>query len=171
MFKVILGALSLSSVVYGGVGLVVYATFGNTTHSDFSENFHPDDSLLVIVRATMTLAICASFPLTMISARMAFFNVFLRPRGLEFTTSVRVATATGLTAGCLSLATVSGDIGIVLAYNGSIFGTPVCYVIPAVMYAFLPSGDQSPTWRRLCLLSSAAGLAFGVLGVFTVFAK
>merc|ERR1740123_1317216 len=110
----------------------------------------------------MTLAICASFPLAMISARAAFFNLVLRQRGFEMTTVVRVATTTGLTALCLSLAYVCGDVGVVLAYNGSVFGTPVCYVVPAVMYMCLPRGSQA--WRRCCLLTAVAGAGFGVLG-------
>lgn len=168
MMKIICAAVTLSGLVYGWVGLVVYATFGTSTHSDFTENFSPADGWLVLVRLTMAFAICASFPLTMVSARNAAFNIALQPRGMVMSSSLRIMLTTALTALCLGLAAAAGDIGVVLAYNGSVFGTPVCYIAPAIMYLRLPRQHQKRRWRALCILSAGAGLVFGLLGVLVV---
>lgn len=164
MMKVILAALTISGCVYGCVGAVVYATFGKTTKSNFTDNFQPDDAWLVVVRVTMTIAICASFPLTMVSARNAAFNLALRPRGKVMTPLVRIVLTTMLTALVLGLAAAAGDIGVVLTYSGSVFGTPVCYILPGAMFLLLPR-PQRRGWRALCLICVIAGAIFGVLGV------
>jgi len=169
MIRVIVGAITLSSIVYGVVGAFVYATFGPGTNSDFTENFHKSDTWLVVVRLTMTLAICASFPLSMVSARNAVFNIFLLPNGWEMTGRVRVGLSTALTAFCLGTALVSGgNISAVLAFNGSVFGTPVCYIAPAIMYMRTPKRSQHRAWAAFAVVCAVAGIAFGVLGLAVV---
>eukprot|EP00931_Biecheleriopsis_adriatica_P050878 TRINITY_DN29489_c0_g1_i2.p1 TRINITY_DN29489_c0_g1~~TRINITY_DN29489_c0_g1_i2.p1 ORF type:complete len:434 (+),score=64.92 TRINITY_DN29489_c0_g1_i2:41-1303(+) len=138
MLKVIAYAVTISSFIYGWIGLAVYATFGSETKSDFTKNFRPDDTWLVVVRFTMACAICASFPLTMVSARTAAFNLLLKPRGYAMTPTMRICLATSLTLFCLGVAAAAGSLGTVLTYNGSVFGTPVCFIAPAAMYLMLP---------------------------------
>ncbi|CAJ1384642.1 unnamed protein product [Effrenium voratum] len=165
MMRVICYSLSISSVIYGWVGIVVYATFGPKTKSDFSENFRADDQLLVVLRLTMTCAICSSFALMMMSARAAAFNLFLLPLGCAVKPVSRVMVATSLSAICLGVATVAKEIGTVLAYNGSVFATPVCFVAPPLMYLCLPRQSRQACWSILCILSAFAGTAFGLYGV------
>merc|ERR1712137_800176 len=122
MMNVIVYSVTISTFVYGVAGVVVYATFGPVTRSDFTENFDSNDSWLTVVRATMLLAICASFPLSMVSARNAAFNIALKPYGWqEMTFWVRICVTTALTGLCLALAIVASNIGVVLQYNGSVF--------------------------------------------------
>ncbi|OLQ11026.1 putative sodium-coupled neutral amino acid transporter 6 [Symbiodinium microadriaticum] len=140
MMSVIGCSLSIACVVYGllqeegsqgafksrrptgsaeGVGIVVYATFGSSTKSDFSENFRADDNLLAVLRVTMMCAICGSYSLMLMSARAAAFNLFLQPHGLEMTRLWRIAISTALTAFCFGVAVAADQISTVLAYNGS----------------------------------------------------
>ncbi|CAK8992293.1 unnamed protein product [Durusdinium trenchii] len=164
MMKVITWSLTIACIVYGWVGMIVYATFGSETKSDFSENFRSDDQLLVVLRLTMTCAICSSFALMMMSARAAACNLVLEPLGCATTTVSRVTVATILTAICLGVAAVAKEIGTVLAYNGSVFATPVCFVAPPMMYLCLPRQFRRRPLNLLCLISAFAGLAFGLFG-------
>mmetsp|Transcript_101904 Transcript_101904/g.328721 ORF Transcript_101904/g.328721 Transcript_101904/m.328721 type:complete len:93 (-) Transcript_101904:105-383(-) len=61
-----------------------------------------------------------------------------------------------------------GVVGTVLAYNGSIFGTPICYIAPALMYLRLPKASQKPLWRYSSLLCAVLGIGFGIFGIITV---
>lgn len=172
MMKVILISLIVSSIVYGACGLVVYATFGyeisNPAYGDFTKIYYAHDGWLVVVRLTMTLAICASFPLSMVALRNACFNIALHPRGVENTTFVRITLTTVLTGTCLGVGLAVGNLSKVLDLNGSIFGTPVCYVAPAAMYLFLPrreerKGGSCRLFSRVCVI---LGVVFGLLGVY-----
>mmetsp|Transcript_42333 Transcript_42333/g.78867 ORF Transcript_42333/g.78867 Transcript_42333/m.78867 type:complete len:443 (-) Transcript_42333:60-1388(-) len=165
MMTVIVCSLSISCVVYGWVGIVVYATFGSATKSDFSENFRPDDNLLAVLRLTMTIAICSSYGLMLMSARAAAFHLFMQPYGLEMTRLWRIAMATVLTAFCLGIAVVAKEIGTVLAYNGSVFATPICFIIPTLMYICLPRQSRSKSWSVFSALSALAGAFFALLGI------
>eukprot|EP00927_Polykrikos_kofoidii_P002191 TRINITY_DN10859_c0_g1_i1.p1 TRINITY_DN10859_c0_g1~~TRINITY_DN10859_c0_g1_i1.p1 ORF type:complete len:437 (-),score=61.57 TRINITY_DN10859_c0_g1_i1:77-1387(-) len=167
MMRVIVGAVSLSTIVYSTVGIVVYATFGKTTEDDFSKNFASDDRLLLVVRLMLSVAICVSFPLSMVSARVALFNIALKPRGWTMTPTVRIAVSTILSAFCLSVAMLSGDVGVVTAYNGSVFGIPVCFIAPPVMYLCLPRQYQQPKWRTFCIVCTGIGAFFVVFGIVT----
>lgn len=165
MMSVIGCSLSIACVVYGWVGIVVYATFGSSTKSDFSENFRADDNLLAVLRVTMMCAICGSYSLMLMSARAAAFNLFLQPHGLEMTRLWRIAISTALTAFGFGVAVAADQISTVLAYNGSVFATPTCFIAPAIMYLRLPRQSQSKSWRVLCVLSAVAGAAFAILGI------
>jgi len=184
MCSVLMYAVTISTLIYGVVGVTVYATFGSGTHPDFTENFLPSDVWLVIVRGMLALAICAAFPLTMISTRTSLFDSVVqlwRARNggngdgssrelgrLVMTTTTRIIVSTVATGLCFLMAACAGDIGIVLAYNGSVFGTPVCYIAPAVMYLGLPRHEQRMPVRISSILCAIAGVAFGVLGVIEV---
>ncbi|CAE8660059.1 unnamed protein product, partial [Polarella glacialis] len=168
MMRVIFYATSISAIFYGFVGVVAYSMFGSATKGDFTENFRQDDSWLVAVRLLMAFAICASFPLTLVSARSAVLNIFLQPTGVVMTRSLRLTLSTALTALCLGVGEAVGDISTVLAYNGSVFGTPVCFLVPAIMYLMLPRETQKGFWRASCILCAIAGIAFGLLGIWVV---
>lgn len=169
MIKVITVSLTIACLVYGWVGIVVYATFGSKTKGDFSENFRPDDQLLVALRATMTCAICSTFALMMMSARAAACNLFLELLGFAITSVSRAIVATFLTALCLGVAVVAKEIDIVLAYNGSVFATPMCFVAPPIMYLCLPRQSRKRSISTLCVLSALAGLVFGLYGFLVTF--
>eukprot|EP00434_Breviolum_minutum_P025660 symbB.v1.2.022675.t1/scaffold1992.1/size93445/6 len=191
MIKVITISLTIACCVYGWVGIIVYATFGFETKGDFSDNFRPDDQLLaaplagqailqecleyagieVVLRLTMACAICSSFALMMISARTAACNLFLYPLGFVVTPVLRTMAATCLTAICLGVAVVAKQIDTVLAYNGSVFATPVCFVAPPLMYLCLPRQSRRRSSSCLCALSAFAGLAFGLYGFWVTLHK
>eukprot|EP00933_Yihiella_yeosuensis_P079583 TRINITY_DN9260_c4_g1_i2.p1 TRINITY_DN9260_c4_g1~~TRINITY_DN9260_c4_g1_i2.p1 ORF type:complete len:382 (-),score=31.85 TRINITY_DN9260_c4_g1_i2:178-1323(-) len=169
MKRVLFYAVTISGVVYAWVGLAVYATFGNHTLSDFSQNFRHNDIWFVCVRATTSCAICASFPLVMVSARSAAFSILLQPRGWEMTRQLRLFLSTALTALVLGIAVAADNVGVVLAYNGSVFGTPVCFIAPAVMYLWgVPRERRRVTWTSAALFCAVAGVVFALLGVVSV---
>ncbi|CAK0810764.1 unnamed protein product [Prorocentrum cordatum] len=144
---IIVGALAVSCVVYGAVGVAVYATFGPATEDDLTKNFRKDDGLLVLVRATMAVAICATFPLVMMAARNAAYDLFLRPRGVQMTAAVRLSVTSVIVVVCLGTAEIVGSLGVVLDFNGALFGTPVSYIWPMAMYLALPRSRQRRRWR------------------------
>eukprot|EP01062_Namystynia_karyoxenos_P060414 TRINITY_DN51999_c0_g1_i1.p1 TRINITY_DN51999_c0_g1~~TRINITY_DN51999_c0_g1_i1.p1 ORF type:complete len:455 (+),score=163.23 TRINITY_DN51999_c0_g1_i1:85-1449(+) len=165
---VICFAIILAAAVYGAAGMVVYATFGKCTKSDFTSNFDSDDTWITVVRCAMLFALIVSFPLVLLSARATMDALVLQPRKIELTTARRLLLATALTAVCLGIAVAAGDPGIVLDYNGSVFGTPVCYIFPPVLYLMQPRQNQGTLTRYGCMLSVGLGIAFAIFGVFEV---
>jgi len=169
MARVIVVSLTLSTVVYGTAGVVVYATFGAGTEDNFVKNFSTGDTVVVLVRFLMTLAVCAAFPLVMISARNTVFNLLFQRSGWTMTWRLRLALSTVLSGICLLLGAAAGDdLGTVLDYNGAVFGIPVCYIAPPVMYLKLPRAVQRRRWRLFCFLSAALGAFLALLGVIAV---
>eukprot|EP01062_Namystynia_karyoxenos_P078092 TRINITY_DN7993_c0_g1_i1.p1 TRINITY_DN7993_c0_g1~~TRINITY_DN7993_c0_g1_i1.p1 ORF type:complete len:452 (+),score=140.47 TRINITY_DN7993_c0_g1_i1:83-1438(+) len=168
MRKVICGAIGLSTLVYATVGMIVYATFGRCTESDFTGNFDSADVWIGVVRVAMLIALINSYPLVALSARRAVDQLFMQPRGWEMTPPRRVLVTTLITVVCLGIATLANDPGVVLDYNGSVFGTPVCYIIPPVFYLLLPRSSQSVRMRAGCVLAIVLGLGLAVLGIVEV---
>merc|ERR1719277_1006607 len=162
--KVIVGALTISCALYVQVGTLVYLTFGPDTKDDFTKNFRPDDALLILVRFTMAMSICATFPLVMIAARNTTLDLFLQSDEAQPPTGARIALATLLTGLCLIMAEKVGSLNIVMGFNGALFGTPVSYVLPMVMYLTLPREKQSRRWRSFSGSCAVIGVLFGLLG-------
>lgn len=169
MGRVVMLALTFSTLVYGTVGTAVYATFGAGTADNFAKNFKANDSIVIVVRLLMSISICVSFPIVIVSARGATFNLFLQRHGWRMTRRLRVLLSTVLSGIVLVLGIAAGDsLGTVLDYTGAIFGTPVCFVAPAVIYLCMPRVQQQKRWRAFCLVSSVAGAVLALLGVVAV---
>merc|ERR1712216_460749 len=134
MFIVIVNSLTISSIAFGSVGLLGYLTFGSRIQADFSRNFRTDDGLIIGVRFAMAVALITTFPLNMVASRGAVLKLL----GWEPTRRVQIPVATVLTALCLLLALICRNVTTALAYNGAVFGTPVCFVLPVLMYMNLP---------------------------------
>lgn len=168
MTGVIAASVTVSTLIFGFTGFFVYATFGPDTVSDFVQNYDSKDTWLVAVRLVMTFAVSSTFPLTMVSSRNAIFSLALQPAGWTMTRGVRLASTTGLTAFCLGTALLARNIGVVLDYNGAVFGTPVCYIAPPAMYLCLPRSAQTAKFRALSIVCAALGVVFGIMGVVVV---
>eukprot|EP00811_Abedinium_folium_P034048 NODE_6964_length_1621_cov_6.056894.p1 GENE.NODE_6964_length_1621_cov_6.056894~~NODE_6964_length_1621_cov_6.056894.p1 ORF type:complete len:425 (-),score=77.76 NODE_6964_length_1621_cov_6.056894:169-1443(-) len=164
MFCVISAACTISAFICGWIGMAVYITFGDETQSNFSLNFREDDGWLIFVRVMATFLTIGCFPLTMVAARNTTCELFGLPNAMR----ARIMMSTILCAGVLSVAVLGGTFGTVLDYNGSLFGTPVCYIAPALMYLRLPRCAQERSWRMLCVTFGVLGALFAVLGTFIV---
>eukprot|EP00756_Hemistasia_phaeocysticola_P022361 Hpha_TRINITY_DN15829_c1_g14::TRINITY_DN15829_c1_g14_i1::g.191223::m.191223 len=154
----------LAALVYGAAGIAVYATFGSCTDADFSKNYHSDDKWIIVVRCFMLFALCVSFPLVMVSARGNVASL----AQIQPSFPSRFGITTVLTGICLGVAVAAGDPGPVLDYNGSVFGTPVCYIAPPTLYLMMPRDKQSSWLRAGSVLCIIAGIAFAALGVVEV---
>lgn len=181
-------SVTICTLTYGVVGVTVYATFGSHTNPDFTENFHSRDPWIMVVRVTLSIAICAVFPLTLVSTRTSLFNLIVQfwnthctrndshnssqlRRMPAMSRTVRFAMSTAITGLCFILAVCAGNIGVVLAYNGTVFGIPVCYIAPVAMYLRLPRCKQSIPLSICCILCGLLGVTFGVLGFIEVFTR
>merc|ERR1712063_142935 len=103
-----------------------------------------------------------------VAARDTAKNIFLRPRFKKITTILRIGVASITCLLCLLVAATVDDVGTVVAYNGAVFGTPVCYIVPCVMYTFLPTEIQSRPWYFACVTCAILGVLFSILGVVVV---
>jgi len=166
MMKVIVSALTVSCAVYTTVGLFVYLTFGSNTNANFDKNFATDDPWLRIVRMAMTFAISAAFPISMVAARSSVLKIL----GWDLTPYTQVLVSSFLTFGCLSFALSSGELDKVLEFVGSLFGTPVAYILPMLMYCCMPRDYQKQSWRAFSISCVIIGACFAVLGL-TIKAK
>merc|ERR1712194_447308 len=112
----------------------------------------------------MMFSLCVSFPLSMVAARSSV----LKLAGWQLSRRTEVLVATALSVLCLVVALAAGNVAVVLAYNGSVFGTPVCYVLPTVMYLHMPRCNQTQAWRIFSMVCATIGVSFGILGIVVV---
>jgi len=164
MFVVITNSLFLSGILYGIVGISVYLTFGSLTEGDFTQNFHTSDGWMIATRLGMTFAISVTFPLSMVAARSSVLKLLDWPLTLR----TQIVLATVLSGFCLLVAVLLKDISLILAYNGSVFGTPVCYIVPMVMYLFMPLSGQTSKGKAFSITCVIIGSLFGILGIVVV---
>lgn len=82
MKVIIFGAIGLCSVLYIIVGVLGYATFGDTVKGNILESY-PNDTIIGIARLAISLLVAVSYPLMCKPARDSALSL-LRNSGSQF---------------------------------------------------------------------------------------
>merc|ERR1740120_342313 len=102
MLRVLFYSVTICSAIYLFVGLTVYATFGPAVMDNFASNFDEDDLWIVVVRLMMAASVTFTYPLIVLGARQATFDLLVP--GRQMTCKARFAITTGICGLCLVVA-------------------------------------------------------------------
>uniref|UniRef100_A0A7S2J525 Amino acid transporter transmembrane domain-containing protein n=1 Tax=Zooxanthella nutricula TaxID=1333877 RepID=A0A7S2J525_9DINO len=166
-------------MIYGGIGLFVYATFHGAVKDDCTKNYGYTDAWMTVVRLMMCVACLVAFPLVMVTARRTIFELALAPYGVVMTRGVRISMSVTMSLLCLGVGlglTFTADekgenkgFGTAMSFIGAICATQVCFVFPAIFYLRLPWASTHPLARVGCCFLMVGGVCFGVISLHQEF--
>ncbi|KAJ4460646.1 Transmembrane amino acid transporter [Paratrimastix pyriformis] len=137
-------------ILYGAMAFVGYLTFRGTTPPNILRGYPATDILANLARLGMAIVSNFSYPFVQFPCRL----------GKPFPNKVHVPLCLGLVALCVLLSIVVPDMAVVLDLTGSLAGSAIVYIFPALFaYRFL-----SPRWKIPTVLLGLVGLALAVLG-------
>jgi len=185
-------ALSFCGMIYVGVALFGYLTFGSSTESDILENFGDDDTAALIGRVAMSQVVLFTYPLAFNALRQSALSLIVTfsPETNIHTPRLFYSVTTTLVALTFIPGSTIEDIGVVLDYKGATLGGLIGFGYGAMMYLSIvsnsnacpssedqalipPSSDESIIhrpqisafmWKHISYLFIAWALITGVLG-------
>ena len=163
--------LAMCFVLYCAMAVCGYLHFGGRTEADILNNFSTSDQLAVGARLALGTTIVFSYPLVFNKVRGAADALLFRGEGTRrrhYLLTLLLNVAVILPGAYIE------DLSLVLSFNGAIFGSLICYCIPAVVYLC----GRHQTWGKamrgcpgsalpvFCVLFGLAVLGFGTLQSF-----
>lgn len=155
--SVMIGAVVLTTVLYTTVALAGYSTYGHNVQSNVLQSY-PLNPLTSITRIMVCVLVAFTFPLNCQPARtsaLALWHVFGDPKGhmvSEETEEFRYWVFTiSFVVGCVGMALITDNFGVVLGLVGATGATIVQYVLPGISYYVLFK-DEGPAWKRTAAL-------------------
>jgi len=133
--QVIINETITTCIFYGAIALAGYLAFGSDIKGDLFDNYDADDTLILWGRLVLAFAVTFTVPFSFLSVRRHTANViygldddfkYPRPR--------KIVVTLLLLGACVLIGILFQDVEIVIAYKGSLLGTPVIYVLPALFY-------------------------------------
>lgn len=170
--RVVAIAFGVLSLLYVGIMLLGYTTFGDNTASNLLRNYAGADTLAVLGRVATFVSILFGYPLAMVGLRESSSSVLLALSALRslpppLASAVRAAATNtkGLTIALLAIATAIAitldDIGLVVGVSGALLGAAIVYVFPALIYGRAVDAPLASAVHALIPL----GATLGILGV------
>ncbi|KAL6732401.1 hypothetical protein Aduo_003163 [Ancylostoma duodenale] len=159
--SVVSGAINFCSAMYAGVGLFGYvAFFPRTLHGDVLVELE-SSFFTQLLKLAFLLSIAVSVPLMLFPARIALFNLVLRPSNCELPVSnaMRFSTFHVLTFVILlfnlTIALLIPNVEFILGLTGSLIGSLVCIVIPSILYIAVTKNKEhySVSYAKICLVA------------------
>ncbi|EPB69243.1 transmembrane amino acid transporter protein [Ancylostoma ceylanicum] len=159
--SVVSGAINFCSAMYAGVGLFGYvAFFSRTLHGDVLVELE-SSFFTQLLKLAFLLSIAVSVPLMLFPARIALFNLVLRPSNCELPVSnaMRYSTFHVLTFVILlcnlTIALLIPNVEFILGLTGALIGSLVCIVIPSILYIAVSKNKEHYTvsYAKICLVA------------------
>ncbi|TDH67541.1 hypothetical protein CCR75_005341 [Bremia lactucae] len=143
MNKVVDRATLISFLIYLCIGGVAYLAFGpQLVDPKYKGNillsFPPNDTLIAISRAAITLTVAVAFPLNIFPCRFTIDMMFFA--NSEVSRLRHIAVTSGLVLLALLLAILCPSINIVFGIIGGTCSTVVCFCFPAAFIMHLEDG-------------------------------
>lgn len=159
------------SLLYTGIMLLGYRTFGDHSASNLLRNYARADGLATLGRLATGVSILFGFPLAMVGLRDSAASVLetlgestAAPPLLAAAARAAAASPRALTLAFLAaisaVAILLTDIGIVVGLSGALLGASIVYIFPALIYTQVAA--PSPAVYALVPL----GAFLGLLGVW-----
>lgn len=131
--------IGISATVFLVLLLITHMTFGASTNVLFLNNYQSSDNLAAAARFMITVALISSYPLVFDGLRSSLVSLFkLSHKDAQDSTVKRKLSAT-----CLLLIAITAcfiterRIGTVIGIVGSVFGSIVMYIFPALVNSSL----------------------------------
>lgn len=132
--NVISGSFLVSVIAYATIMIFGFLTFGGNSLGFVLNNYSKSDSMANIARVAIGLGILFGYPLTFSALRDGVMDLVNIPSSnIEGRNKANIP----LTIALMSLLTIGGimlkNLGIVVAFSGSLIGANVIYTVPAIM--------------------------------------
>uniref|UniRef100_A0A914W1G6 Amino acid transporter transmembrane domain-containing protein n=1 Tax=Plectus sambesii TaxID=2011161 RepID=A0A914W1G6_9BILA len=154
MNDIIKSAVNLCTLLYGSVGFLGYVAFHDKKmHGDVL--VYLDATFLTeLLKLGFMLSVAVSFPLMLFPCRTAIFNILFRPTHISGDLQVDVipnGPFQFLTVAILVLnlvvAVLLPNVEFVLGLTGSLIGSTVCTILPALM--FIHAAPKHYKWTNI----------------------
>mmetsp|Transcript_16760 Transcript_16760/g.38451 ORF Transcript_16760/g.38451 Transcript_16760/m.38451 type:complete len:375 (+) Transcript_16760:1-1125(+) len=166
-------AFLILSLLYTGIMLLGYSTFGDNSSANLLKNYGQADTLALLGRVATFLSLLFGFPLAMLGLRDSSRSLLEGVEGnLALLDGVRSAARAArhspraLTVAFLSaialIAILLTDIGAVVGVSGALLGASIVYIYPAVIYSRVMHLHALSVVHALVPL----GAVLGILGVW-----
>jgi len=145
MGRVVLMSVIFVLCVYLSCAICGYLLFGNMTCGDVLSNFDKSYTLAIMGRLALVCLIICTFPFACFAIRNTLIQLIFGGRfDMEnFPPSYQVILAAVVVGFVTVVGCIETDVRVVLAYNGSIFGSCIVYIFPPLIYASLMSKMQN----------------------------
>jgi len=161
---------STAVVVFAGMMAFGFGTFGANTSGNVFVNYSALDNLATVCRLATGFSIIFTYPLAFVGLRSTAFNLF---KVKNPTPKQSFLLTSGLLTSITGLALVLQDLGFVAAFTGSLMGSLIIYIFPALMR--LKSLSRDPATKPRDKLSAygllGIGSVLGVVGIAVSFLK
>ncbi|KAL7719976.1 Amino acid transporter [Entamoeba marina] len=151
----------ISFIAYFTIGIFGYFSISPNVTGNILVDYPSDDYPMVVACLLFCIVMSVSFPLVHHAQREICDNLIF----LNWTESTtrRISLSLILISVCLFLAVAVEEIGVVLGYNGSIFGVLIVYIFPS--YLCFKIQEKWNVMSIVSLFIMALGFALMVLGV------
>eukprot|EP01001_Neometanema_parovale_P006050 NODE_2435_length_1422_cov_60.253272_g2317_i0.p1 GENE.NODE_2435_length_1422_cov_60.253272_g2317_i0~~NODE_2435_length_1422_cov_60.253272_g2317_i0.p1 ORF type:complete len:433 (+),score=31.51 NODE_2435_length_1422_cov_60.253272_g2317_i0:50-1348(+) len=142
-----------------------YLTFGPSTESDILSSYKTADWMVITAKLGICFTVTGAFALNMYATKMSLVTIWthFHPRfQMQQWKNVVMSFVLVPSAVLIALVTPSkGGLGIVLDYQGALFGSIIVFVAPgAAWYRF----SESSAERVMAIVLLVVGIASGILG-------
>ncbi|TDH66741.1 hypothetical protein CCR75_004853 [Bremia lactucae] len=185
MNRAVIGAISVSFLLYEGIALCGYMQFGSETRDNILLNFSPAyvaqypsvRAPLLLGQLCMALALILTTPIAMWPFRSCVLSVYLRVKNGVQTPSHKATyseyvwvTVVGLSL-IVTCSIFVPSVKIPLSIVGSVSGSLLIFIMPALFYLLQSPGPICTRTHVGPLLMLSAGVGVGVLGLTLTLVK
>lgn len=134
-----------------------YLAFGASVDGNILNNLVVGSGVAIAARLALLVTIITSYPLVFNAMRSAVHELYRGASGssVELSSGLAFVYSVVFVALHVVIALLVPQVAVVLGYNGSIFGTAIVYILPAVMVIRLSRGSGT---ARTGLADSEKGL-------------
>ena len=162
MLLIVAAVYTTVTVSYVVIGISGYFSFGDLVKSNVMESL-PNGTAVTISRVLLGMMIVFTYPVVQFATRGAVARTF------DLSES-SIYLAIGIITVTMLLSALIPNIGIVLGYNGAIFGVAQHYFIPSLAFYNISGRsecqDKIPNvYRTGALFVCASGVIVGILGL------
>lgn len=154
-YAVALKAWLISGLIYAGVMLAGYLTFGSDSKGLILANYDTTDPLAFATRVATGISLVSSHPLVFTSLRDCSSSL------LKLPSSAFVPLSLGLLALFTALAIAVPDAGFVVSFTGASVGSALICVVPCLVYLRIakPKADDPERLLLKCLVVFGVAIA------------
>lgn len=141
-------ALGFVAIVYMAIGSFGYLSFGSHTDSNIMENYPASDILMVVAKVGYLLVVCAAYPINCFVLRSSLDKlIFSSSQPAPWWRNILIALV--LVSLSTVLAIVLPTISLILGIVGSVPGSFLAFIFPALFYIILVDNNRSKNVRLL----------------------
>lgn len=149
-------ALGFVAIVYMAIGSFGYLSFGAHTDSNIMENYPASDILMVVAKVGYLLVVCAAYPINCFVLRSSLDKlIFPSSQPAPWWRNFLIALV--LVSLSTVLAIVLPTISLILGIVGSVPGSFLAFVFPALFYIILVD-NSSPSNTESYMSLNAEGV-------------